>query len=135
MAKRKSKDNISAGDNSIVVGGNVQGSNIVVGNNNRVGNTTINLSMLFDEIHRKLDADKTIEPETKKEVRADLKEMQAELEKPEPDESFLARRVRNIRKMAPDIADIALETLKNPISGVVEVIKKVAKKAAEEAGA
>lgn len=132
MTGGKKKSGISAGDNSVVIGGNVQGSNIVVGNNNRVSNTTVNLSMLFDEINRKLDADKSIEPGVKKEVQADLKEMHAELEKPEPDESFLARRVKNIMKMAPDIADVALETLKNPIGGVAEIIKKVAKKAAEE---
>jgi hypothetical protein len=88
--------------------------------------------VLFDELHEKIDANKSIEPQVKKEVHADLKEMQAELEKPEPDDSFLVRRVKNIKKMAPDIADIALETLKNPISGVVEIIKKVSKKMAEE---
>jgi hypothetical protein len=36
--------------------------------------------------------------------------------------------------MAPDIAEVAFETLKNPLSGVAEVIKRIAKKAAEETG-
>jgi hypothetical protein len=35
--------------------------------------------------------------------------------------------------MAPDITAVALETLKNPIGGVVEIIKKVSKRMAEEA--
>lgn len=135
MARKEKKPGISAGNNSVVVGGNVTGSNIVMGNNNKVSNTTVNVSILFEEIFKKLSENPSIPPEDKKEVQADLQEMQAELEKEQPDESFLARRYRNIKKMAPDIADIALETLKNPISGVVEIIKKVAKKVADEAGA
>lgn len=135
MARKEKKPDISAGNNSVVVGGNVTGSNIVMGNNNKVSNTTVNVSILFEEIFKKLSENPSIPPEDKKEVQADLQEMQAELEKEQPDESFLARRYRNIKKMAPDIADIALETLKNPISGVVEIIKKVAKKVADEAGA
>jgi len=137
MAGKEKKTGVSAGDNSIVIGGNVTGSNIVMGNNNKVSNstTTVSISVMFDEIHQKLSANQTIQPEDKKEVEADLKEMKAELAKEEPDESFLARRYRNIKKMAPDIAAVALETLKNPLGGVAELITRVAKKVSEEVGA
>lgn len=137
MTGKEKKTGISAGDNSIVIGGNVTGSNIVMGNNNRVSNstTTVNISVMFDEIQQKLSANQTIPSEDKKEVEADLKEMHIELAKEAPDETFLARRYRNIKKMAPDIAAVALETLKNPLGGVAEIITRVAKKVSEEAGA
>ncbi len=137
MAGKEKKTGVSAGDNSIVIGGNVTGSNIVMGNNNKVSNstTTVKISVMFDEIQKKLSSDQTILLADKKEVQADLKEMQVELEKDEPDESFLARRYRNLKKMAPDIAAVAMETLKNPLGGVAEIITRVAKKVSEEAGA
>lgn len=137
MAGKEKKTGVSAGDNSIVIGGNVTGSNIVMGNNNKVSNstTTVKISVMFDEIQKKLSSDQTIPLVDKKEVQADLKEMQVELEKDEPDESFLARRYRNLKKMAPDIAAVAMETLKNPLGGVAEIITRVAKKVSEEAGA
>ena len=135
MARKENKNGISAGNNSVVIGGSVQGSNIVIGNNNTVANSSVNIAPLFGEIYKKLDGKKDLNPQQKEDVHAELKEAQLELEKPEPDENFLARRFRNIKRMAPDIADIALETLKNPISGVVEIIKKVSKKVAEDASA
>lgn len=134
MPKKTSKNGVQAGDNSVVIGGNVSGSNIIVGNNNNVKNTTVNISVLFDDIYRKLEQNKNIAPQEKQDIQSELKEVQQELEKGEPDESFLARRFRNIKRMSPDILDVAIETLKNPISGVVEVVKKVAKKVSEETG-
>lgn len=135
MARKEKNTGLSAGNNSVVIGGSVQGSNIVIGNNNSVANSSVKIAPLFDEIYKKLDVHKDLNPQEKEDVHAELKEAQLELEKPEPDEGFLARRFRNVKRMAPDIAEVALETLKNPISGVVEIIKKVSKKVAEEASA
>ncbi|NWF62751.1 MAG: hypothetical protein HXY38_00440 [Chloroflexi bacterium] len=135
MADKKKKNGaLRGGNHSIIIGGNVSGSTIVAGNHVIVGdnNTMTNLNVLFDELHDKLEEKKDLSPKVREEIKTDLKEMQAELEKPEPDESFLARRVKNIKKMAPDIAEVAIETLKNPIAGIAELIKKVAKKASEE---
>ncbi|MBI3151215.1 MAG: hypothetical protein HYZ21_03730 [Chloroflexi bacterium] len=135
MAGRNKKDSLRARDNSIVIGGNVQGSNVVVGNNNKVVNQTINIAPLFDEIYKKVDLKKELNSDEKNDVKAELQEIQTALEQPNPDESFLARRFRNLKRMAPEITEIAFETLKNPIGGVAEVIKRIAKKAAEEAAA
>lgn len=117
----------------ITIGGNVQGSNIVIGDNNKAVNVTLNLAPYFEQIHARLDEDKTIPPDTKADIKAELQEIKSALEAPQPDEGFLARRFKNLKRMAPDITAVALETLKNPIGGVVEIIKKVSKKMAEEA--
>lgn len=128
------KSEISTGSNSVVIGGSIQGSNIVIGSNNTVTNTSTNISPLFDEIYQKLDIQKDLSPDVKRDVKEELGEIKSALESSEPDESFLTRRFRNLKRMAPDIAEVALETLKNPVSGVVEVIKKVSKRMAEDAG-
>ena len=128
------KSEISTGSNSVVIGGSIQGSNIVIGSNNTVTNTSTNISPLFDEIYQKLDIQKDLSPDVKRDVKEELGEIKSALESSEPDESFLTRRFRNLKRMAPDIAEVALETLKNPVSGVVEGIKTVSTRMAEEAG-
>jgi|CXWL01.1.fsa_nt_gi hypothetical protein len=135
MTAKNDKNGLRAGNNSIVIGGSVQGSNIVVGNNNKVSNQSINIAPLFDEIYKKLDAKQDIKSEDKNDVRAELQEIQTALEEPTPDETFLARRFRNLKRMAPEIAEIAFETLKNPVGGVTEAVKRILKKAAEETAA
>lgn len=127
------KSEITTGNNSVVIGGSVQGSNIVIGNKNTVTNTSTNIAPLFDEIYKKLDIQKDLSPDLKRDVKEELQEIKSALEDTKPDETFLARRFKNLKRMAPEIAEVALETLKNPISGVVEVIKKVSKKMAQEA--
>jgi hypothetical protein len=134
MAGKEKKKDISAGNSSVVVGGNVNGSNIVVGNKNTVSNTTINIAPLFNVIYKKLDSKEDIKPQEKEDVRAELMDVQQELEKPAPDETFLARRLRNVQRMAPDILEVVFEILKNPLGGVAEVMKKVTQKMSAEAG-
>jgi hypothetical protein len=135
MAGKTKKDGLSAGNGSVVIGGNVERSNVVVGNNNVVSNKSIQLAAYFEIIVQAVEKDTTLAPADKEDVKAELQEIQTALEAPTPDETFLARRFRNIKRMAPDIVDVAFETLKNPIGGVAEVIKRVAKKMTEDANA
>lgn len=134
MAEKK-KNGITAGNGSIVIGGNVQGSNIVMGNNNTVKNQTTNIAPLFEMVYRTVSEHPSLTSSDKADVKAELQEIQAAFEEPNPDEGFLARRFRNIKRMSPDIVEVAFETLKNPLGGVAEIIKRVAKRIAEDANA
>jgi hypothetical protein len=133
MPEKKKKDGLSAGDHSIVIGGNVQRSNIVTGNNNIVGIQHTNFKSSFRTIYHFVQNHPTLLPAEKEDAKAELQEIQAELEEPKPDENFLVRHFRNLKRMAPDIVEVAFETLKNPVSGVATVIQKVAKKMEEQA--
>ncbi|GAB4500270.1 MAG: hypothetical protein OHK003_19760 [Anaerolineales bacterium] len=135
MADKKKKEKLSTGNGGIVIGGNVERSNIVMGDNNIVTNQNIQLSPYFEIIQQAVEKSESLAPTEKEDVKAELQEIQTALEEPKPDETFLTRRFRNIQRMAPEIAEIAIETLKNPISGVAEVVKRIAKKMAEEANA
>ena len=130
MAEKKKKSDLSA---SIVIGGNVQGSNVVIGNHNVVSNQTINIAPLFETIYHYVDTHPKLQAGKKQDAKEELKEIQTALEEPKPDENFIARRFRNLKRMAPEIVEVAFETLKNPVGGVAEVMKRIAKKMAEEA--
>lgn len=132
---KSGKGGIRARDNSVVIGGNVQGSNIVVGNHNVVSSQKTNLAPSFTHIFRFIEAHPKLQSSEKQDAKEALREIQTELEKPKPDEGFLARRFRSLQRIAPDIVEVAMETLKNPLSGMAEVVKKVARKMADEAGA
>ncbi len=133
---RRKKAEVSAGDGSIVITGDVKGSNVLLGSKNRTTiqtiNQTINIAPLFEEIYKKVDGAAEIDAQKKKDLKDELQEIQTALEEPNPDETFLMRRLRVLKRMAPEIAEVAIETLKNPIGGVAEVVKRIAKKAAEE---
>ncbi|HCB00790.1 MAG TPA: hypothetical protein DEP19_00260 [Anaerolineae bacterium] len=131
MANKK-KNGLNAGNGSIVIGGNVTGSNVVQGNNNIVTNQTINLTQVFEELYQEVDK-QPISSAEKEDVKAELVEVKTALEEKKTDETFFVRKFRNIKRMAPDIVDVAMETLKNPVSGVAEIIKKVANKMKEDA--
>jgi Tat protein secretion system quality control protein TatD with DNase activity len=135
MAEKKKTKGLNAGDGSIVIGGNVRGSNIVIGDHNTVSNQSINIAPLFQNIYHYVDTHPKLQAGKKQDARDELKEIETALEEPKPDESFIARRFRNLKRMSPDIVEVAFETLKNPIGGVAEVIKRIAKKVAEEANA
>lgn len=134
MADKK-KDGLSAGSGSVVIGGNVERSNIVVGDNNVVNNQSVQLESLFKVIVEAVESQLNLAPAEKEDIKAELQEVQTALEEPKPDETFIARRLRNIKRMAPEIVEVAFETLKNPIGGVAEVVKRIAAKMAEDANA
>lgn len=134
MASKK-KNGVSAGDGSVVIGGNVDRSNIVVGDNNVVSNQVAQIAPLFKVIFEAVESQPNLTPSEKEDVKAELQEVQTALEEPKPDETFIARRLRTIKRMAPEIVEVAVETLKNPIGGVAEVIKRIAAKMAEDANA
>ena len=133
MAEKKRKKGLSAGNGSIVIGGNVQGSNVVIGDHNTVSNQSINIAPLFQTIYHYVDTHPKLQAGKKQDAKEELKEIKTALEEPKPDENFIARRFRNLKRMAPEIVEVAFETLKNPVGGVAEVIKRIASKMAEEA--
>jgi hypothetical protein len=48
------------------------------------------------------------------------------------DEGFLSRRFRNIARMAPDVVDLVVAILTNPLAGLGVAVKKIAEKTKEE---
>ncbi|MEW6028503.1 MAG: hypothetical protein ACOYZ8_01990 [Chloroflexota bacterium] len=120
---------IRAGDRSVVVGGNVTGSTIVTGDGNR-----ITASSKFVAIYHQVDERVDLPAADKSDLKAELQTFEDEDKKgPEANEGFLAQRLRNIKRIAPDILDVVIATIGNPVAGFGVIAKKVAEKMKAEA--
>jgi hypothetical protein len=126
---RKSRSSIQAGDRSVVIGGNASGNIIITGD----GNVALPSSSPFEPVYRQIAEHPNLLPAEKADARAELQELETEIRKPEPDVSFLERRLRNLRRIAPDILDVVLATISSPAAGFSMVAKKVADKMRAEA--
>lgn len=128
--------NVRVDRGGVFVGGDVHGSNIVTGDHNRVGNDEAVGNTLFAEIVRQIEGRPNTSSEDKEDLKANVAEIKTEAEKGEQaDESFLRRRLRNIERIAPDIADVVLATLSNPVAGFATIVKKVAEHSGKSAKA
>ena len=120
----------------------ISGSVNVAGGNITTHHTTTGLSgaeikQLFDQIYNTIDARPQTSSADKEDLKAEVKEVQITIteavqKNKEVDEGFLSRRFRNISRMAPDVLDVIVATLANPLAGLGAIVKKIAQKAKEE---
>jgi hypothetical protein len=102
----------------------------------QVGLTGPDVADLFKPIYAAIEARPETPAADRADLKADVEEIQAEVAKGDKaDESFLARRLRNLRRMAPDILEVVLATLANPAAGLGAVAAKVAKRMQADAEA
>lgn len=119
----------------VAIGGNVSGSTIVTGEHNVVGSTVTLQGDYIQQILTEIEAHPALDPLDKEDLKSDVKELQKEDEKgQEADESRISRHLRNIKRMAPDILDVVLASIGNPVAGFGMAAKKVAEKMKSEAG-
>jgi hypothetical protein len=95
------------------------------------------IKQLFDGLYSQIDARANTTPADKADLKAEVKEIQSTVtqatQKNEKiDESFLSRRFRNIARIAPDVLDVVVAMLGNPLAGLGVVVRKIAEKAKEE---
>ncbi|HEX7973556.1 MAG TPA: zinc ribbon domain-containing protein [Anaerolineales bacterium] len=92
------------------------------------------LAKLFSAIYDRIQA-RPPDPNTEKPEIADtVKKIEEETGKGEQaNPSRLERLLKTLALMAPDILDVTVATLTNPITGIATVIRKVAEKAKAEA--
>lgn len=134
--KRESskRTNVRVGNISSVSGNvNIAGGNVTT-HQTTTGLSAAEIKGLFDQLYAKIDARPYTPLTDKEDLKAEVKEIQATVteaakENKKVDESFLARRFRNIARMAPDILDVVVATLANPLAGLGIAVKKIAEKA------
>jgi transposase-like protein len=141
MPKKKPDSNkqtsVRVGNISDISGNvNVAGANITT-HHTVTGLSAGEIKQLFDELYSQIDARANTSPAAKEDIKAEVKEIQSTVteaaQKNEKiDESFLSRRFRNIARMAPDLLDVVVATLANPLAGLGVAAKKIAEKAKEE---
>lgn len=132
----KGQTSVKVGDISGVSGSvNVAGGDISTHTTSGLSATEI--KQLFDQLYVDIDARTKVSSAAKEDLKAEVKEIQttvtqAAQKNEKLDESFLARRFRNIARMAPDLLDVIVATLGNPLAGLGVAAKKIAEKAKEE---
>ena len=138
--KRKSDQErgITVGNISDVSGTvNIAGGDITT--HHSTGLSGPELQQLFDTIYTRIESHPQAAPAQKEDLRAEVQEIQITITEAieknrKVDEGFLSRRFRNIARMAPDMVDVVVATLANPLAGLGALVKKIAQKAKEEAG-
>jgi hypothetical protein len=119
------------------IGGNLdnRGGNFI-GRDGQVnaGLSSDDIAKLFEALNSRIDSRPNTSPAEKTDLKADVQDVAAEVAKgDEANEDGLARHLRNIMRMAPDIWEVVVDTLISPAHGIASVIRKVAEKAKAEA--
>ncbi len=92
--------NVLLGERAVYIGGNVQGSTIVTGDENRLGAG----EPAFAPVYRAIE-NASLPAQDKADLTAEVQEIEAEVAKGDGvDESFLGRRLRSLRRISPEIA-------------------------------
>lgn len=129
LRRRKVYDSSQDRSVEMIFQGPVTNSTFITGD----GNTQMNIQNVFLPIYRAIE-DASFPETTKADVKAEVQDVETEVRKGDTaDEGFLARRLRILKLMAPDIAEVALSALCGPGAVVSMVVKKVAKKVKSEA--
>ena len=141
MTKPKRKNDksteITVGDISGVNGTvNIAGGDITT--HHTSGLSGPELQQLFDTIYTRIESRPQTPPAQKEDLKAEVQEIQetvteAAKEKKKVDEGFLAHRFRNIARMAPDILEVVVAALANPLAGLGVAVRKIAEKATSSA--
>lgn len=121
---------ISSGDGSVVIEGGIHNvtSTIFTASNNR-----IIAASKFKDVYQQVEERRDLAPTDKTDLKSELQAFEDDDKKgPEANEGFLAQRLRNVRRIAPDILDVVIATIANPAAGFSMIAKKVAEKMKQE---
>ena len=98
------------------------------------GLSAAEIGQLFNQVYSAIETNPKTSPAAREDLKAEVKEIQSSVseatQKNEKlDEGFLARRFRNIARMAPDVLDVVVATLGNPLAGLGVAVQKIAERA------
>ena len=92
-----------------------------------------NVRELFAPIFELIDRKSNLSQDDKNDLKDIVEEVSDEAVKGEDaDEKKLGRNLRFIARMAPDILDVTLKTIANPVLGLAAVAQKIARKASSD---
>jgi hypothetical protein len=125
--------NNTGGDNfTISITGN--GNAAAVGRGARAvinqGNLNSEMGEWRKQMEQKINGIKELYPEDKSTLNQQVEQIAREVEKgPQADASRVERLINTISVMAPDIFEVAIATLVNPLAGIGLIVRKIGDKA------
>ena len=129
--------NVKVGNLSNVSGAvNVAGGDVTTYQTAK-GLSAAEIEALFQNIYFSIEARPQTPKVDKQDLKAELQEIQvaitqATTAQQKPNEAFLVRRFHNIARIAPDMLDVAVAALANPLAGMGVAVQKIAEKAKKE---
>lgn len=131
--RQSRNEGVSIGGNVNTSGGDITGRDHIETHSGVAGAETI--AQAFAPIYAQIDALTRLSSTERADLQATTLEIQGEaLKGKKADEMLLQRRLREVERMAPDILEVILATLANPLVGLGLVAKKITAKAADESG-
>lgn len=144
MPKEK-RANRKQGNTTISGFRNISGKVIVAGRDisgditieEKTGLSSAEIKQLFDQLYTSIESRAKTSTTDKEDLKAEVKDIQSTVteavqKNEKVDEGFLSRRFRNIARVAPDVLDVVVATLGNPLAGLGVAVRKIAEKAKEE---
>lgn len=112
-------------------GGDIASGDISKGDVHQIYDSQIvDYGKLFQPVYQSIEHKKAIPQKDRQYLKKTVSEIQTEVEKESSArKAFIERRLRNISKMAPDIFEVILNTIANPIIGLTTLAQKIAQKA------
>jgi len=135
MATKKQKKSapVDTGGGAYVGGGVNTGGGDFVGRDQKTtvhiggAGTAVIFAPAYEAIRRSQRS-----AQEKADLTAEVQEIEAAVAEPQVDEPWLARRLRALKKMAPDIAEVLLAGLGGPAAAASEAVKKIAARVKED---
>jgi CHAT domain len=126
---------VDASGGTVNITGDLVGRDKITTTN--TGLSVEDVAKLFTSIYQQIEARPNLPSRDKDDLKADVKDVEAETAKvaqgQKPDESFLERRLRSIKRMAPDILDVIASAFASPTLGAATVIRKIIDRVKQEA--
>lgn len=121
---------------NVTFNGNVENSNVTTagGDIGKITNSdnfkNNEISIIFETIYTKIQNRQDDKNVDKAEIIHVVKNIEEEVRKNgSANEDKLNRWLRFLGEIAPDILDVVIKTLSNPLSGIADVVKKIFEKA------
>ena len=109
---------------------NIKQGDIVGGNQFK---TIINTENWFSPIYQAVSKRPKTSARKREILRNNVEEIETEIQKgANADKKFISQRIESLKKMAPDILEIVLATLANPVGGISLVVTKLAIKVSKD---
>ena len=120
---------VVSGGRVVAIGGDSSGSAIISGDGNVVQSAKQGEVDWIINIYKAIDDIGFLDDQDRHDLKLEVTDIKHELEKDDKaEEDFVSRRLRNIKRIAPDILDVIMATFLNPINGLGVVGKKLAQK-------
>jgi hypothetical protein len=96
------------------------------------GLSSAEVGRLFKDIYNRIEGLQSRSLADKSEINKTVKEIEAAVVEGSKDETFFEARLKNLKRMAPDILEVVLTTVGNPLLGLKLISEKIANKLKSE---